>query len=505
MPHSNRRRRSKRRIVESGDQGNRFVTPTGMRSRLYIPNYMGLLGLGSAASTFRERVLRINFKVQREVVNQIPLIQSIINVRSDQVKPFCKRLVRGKSKGFKIVPVDPEVSEEDAKEDIDKISSFFEKTGFMDDPKREDDFTDYIKMLVRELFTIDQVATEIQYNRRGNPIAFWLLDGATVKRLDPKGKEYKEKFDGYSFAQEIDDKIYNLFTYDTMVLDYHYKRADINHRGYGYSPVEQCIDLLTTLIFGHTFSRDQFIKNKVPQGFLAVMGDVGQDQIDALHENWVNTMEGAGGQFTIPILPSGKEGVGIDFKRIQQTNREMEYPKLMHFIQSLICAVFSIDPAELGIKSDDSQSLFGTNLDTRQGTSRDRGLSSILAFIEGICNKVLMRMSDDFVFVFAGDDLDEEEKRVDIAKKRLEVFSTVDEERDKLGLEPFDEDWSQMVANTSLIQMRQATMQAEQMEQQGEDEEGFDDEDYDEDEDEEVIDPRDFEKSFRRFKELSLT
>ena len=500
------RRRRKRRVVEGGSQDNRFVVPTGMKSKIYIPNYMGLLGLGSAASTFRERILKINFKIQREVVNQVPLIQSIINVRSDQVKPFCKRIIRGKRKGFKIVPIDPKITEEDAKEDIDKLSSLFEKTGFSDDPDREDDFTDYVKMLVREMFTIDQIATEIQYNRRGNPIAFWLLDGSTIKRLDPTGKEYKEKFEGYSYAQEIEDRICNLYTFDTMVFDYHYKRVDINHRGYGYSPVEQCIDILTTLIFGHVFSRDQFLKNKVPQGFLAVMGDVGKDQIDALQDYWVNTMEGAGAQFTIPILPSGKDGVGIDFKKIQQTNREMEYPKLMHFLVSLICAVFSIDPAEMGIKSEDSQSLFGSNLDTRQGTSRDRGLSSILSFVEGICNKILMRVTKDFVFAFVGDDLEEEEKRITIAKERLEAYSTVDEEREAEGLDTFDEDWSQMVANPHLIQMRQAAMQAEQQEQaEGE----FDDEDeYDDDEEDEVIDPREFDdvqKSFRRFKELSLT
>lgn len=498
---------SKRRIVEGGKQDNKYVIPP-KTPRIYLPRYVGALGMGSSTSAaYRDRVVKINTEIQRRVVDQVPLIQSIINVRADQIRPFTQRMVKGQRRGFKIVPVDSTVDEVEVQDDIDALSDFFEHCGFHSDPDREDDFQDYCQMLVREVFTVDQVATEIQYNRRGNPIAFWLLDGTTIKRLDPTTEEYRRKYEGYTYAQDIEDKIYNLYTHDTLIFDYQYKRADIRYRGYGYSPVEQCIDLITTLLFGHAFSRDQFVKNQVPQGFISVMGDVGQDQIDAIRENWIATMEGQGGQFAIPIVPSGKDGVGIDFKALGQKNREMEYAKLMHFLVSLICAVFAIDPAELGIKSDDSNNLAEASLDTRQGSSRDRGLTSVLSFIERICNKILQRITPDYQFKFQGHDLDEESKRAELAKKRMEAYTTVDEEREAEGLEPFEESWSRMVANPSLIQMRQSE---EAMQQQQGGEEG--EEAYGEGgEEEEVIDPDELEqelgdvqKSYRQFQRLSI-
>ena len=515
MPRRRRRKNKyNRAIAEGGKQENQFVVPTSATSRIYLPPNMGMLGMGGPASSrYRERILKIDHKVQRQVAEQVSLIQSIINVRSDQILPFTQRLVKGQRRGFKIVPVDPDVKEESVSDDLEMLTTFFEKTGFQDDSDREDDFSDYCQMLVREVFTVDQVATEVQYNRRGEPIAFQILDGCTVKRLDPESKDYQEEFDGFTFAQDIDDKLMQLYTTDTMIFDYQYKRAELRYRGYGYSPVEQCIDLITTLLFGHTYSRDQFIKNKVPPGFLAVMGDVGQPQVDAIRENWVATMEGAGGQFAVPVLPTGKDGVGIDFKALGQKNREMEYAKLMHFLVSLICACFSIDPAEMGFKSDDSNNLAEASLDTRQGSSRDRGLSALLAFIERICNKILIRITDDYAFMFVGYDLDEDEKRATVAKARLEAYTTVDEEREREGLKPFNEDWSKMVANPALIQMRSQAEQAEALAaQEGEeDDEDADDDDYgyDAEDDEEVYDfedgdeTEDVEKSLQRFKQLS--
>lgn len=506
------RRRRRRRIVEGGNQNNRFVIPAKQMSRLYPPTHTGLLGMGPAATVFRERVLKIDTQVQRNVVSSVPLLQSIINVRCDQLQPFTQRITPGQRRGFKIVPVDPDVDEKDVQEDIDKLCLYFEKTGLNTDPEREDDFGDFVRMLVREVFTIDQAAIELQYNMRGNPIAYWLVDGATIKRLNPESEEYKPEYEGYSYAQVIEDEVKALYTYDSMILDYQYKRADLVYRGYGYSPVEQCIDLITTLLFGHVFSRDQFIKNKIPQGFIAVQGDVTKTQLDAIQENWVTTMEGAGGQWAIPIVPSGKDGIGIDFKKLGQNNREMEYPKLMHFLVSLICAVFSIDPAELGIKSDDSNNLAEASLDTRQGTSRDRGLSAMLSFIQKMCNKILQRITEDFRFEFVGDDLDEEEKRAEVAKKRSESFTTIDEEREREGLEPFGESWSEVVVNPQVVQMINAEKAAEQQAALGEEQPGEDDaeyDEYDEEDGDEFYDDDDeeqgLEKSLRRFKALSLT
>ena len=508
------RRRKKRQIREGGNQDNRFVLPAGLQGLLYTPHTTGLFGIGgSTASALRERVLKITPQVQRQVAEQSPLIQSIINVRCDQVAPFTQRLrKKGQKRGFRIIPNDPTVKEDDPgiQDDIDSLTAFFEETGFNQDPDREDDFEDFTRMLVREIFTVDQIATEIQYNRRGNPTGFWLLDGTTIKRLDKRSPDYHKHWEGYSYLQEIEQKVKAAFTHDMLIFDYQNKRVDLTHRGYGYSPVEQCIDALTTLLFSYTYARDQFTKDKMPKGFISIMGDAGAVQVQAVREHFVAAMEGAGGEFVIPVVPSGKDGVGIDFKRLDQSNRDMEYSKLSHFFTSLVCAVFGIDPAEMGIKSDDSQSLFATSVDTRQGSSRDRGLAAILSFVERICNKVLRRVTEEYSLVFVGHDAEEEEKRVDLAKKRLEVDTSIDELRMEDGKDPYEETWSQMPLNPHAVQIQQSEAQAEQLagdeDEEFDEDEGDDVEEYDEDEEGEVYDPDEvdaMQKSYMRFKQLS--
>ena len=73
------------------------------------------------------------------------------------------------------------------------------------------------------------------------------------------------------------------------------------------------------------------------------MGDAGKPQLDAIRNYWYAAMSGAGGSWNIPIVPSGKEGVGIDFKLLGHNNKDMEYHKMMLFLSSMIAAVFSID------------------------------------------------------------------------------------------------------------------------------------------------------------------
>ena len=167
-------------------------------------------------------------------------------------------------------------------------------------------------MFIRDTFEIDQVATEVLRNRKGEAVGFLGLDGATIKRTDENG-EFGEKI---KFVQEIDQRIENKYTHDMLIFDYLNKRSDIRYRGYGYSYVEMAVDIITTLLFGYQYAQDQLTKSKIPKGFISVMGDVGMDQLDSIRSYWYAAMSGAGGQWSIPILPSGKDGVGIKFETL---------------------------------------------------------------------------------------------------------------------------------------------------------------------------------------------
>jgi hypothetical protein len=436
-----------------------------LQTQFIDPRFHYWLGSGGFAGV-RKRLLTIDFPVLRSAVDKLPLVNAIINTRVDQIQPFLEYTDNENEKGYVIEPVDGEAEEDKDKKKqkahVRALREFIEQTGFKYDPDREDDFQDYVQMLVRETYVIDQIATELQRNRMGQVLAFWAVDGATIRRVE-KESDFAS---GVRFVQQIDEQIYAKYTYDQIVFDYKYKRADIRYRGFGYSPVEQAIDVITTLLFGYNYIRDQMVKDKMPRGFISVMGDVGKPQLDSIRNYWYSAMSGMGGQWNIPILPSGKDGVGMDFKVLSNTNKEMEFHKTIMFVTTMIGAVFGIDVAEMGIKTDDSSAIIGESSYNRTQISRERGLRSMLMYLQQHINKIVRKISPDYRLKFCGVEPEDLDKKSQIRQREVATHKSVDELREEDGLEPFNEEWSKIPANPTIIQLYMSLKQEEQMQQQ---------------------------------------
>lgn len=462
MPRKKKGRKAPDQIV------NVDSTIKQLQTQLVDPQVQQWLWNGSQG--VRQRILQLNFRTLRNISQRLPLINAIINTRTDQVLPFCHYATEEGDRGFVFelerATRDTHQGESSEKEMI-QLAEFFEQTGFQFDPDREDDLSDYLSMMIRDIYEIDQVATEIQRNRLGEAVAFWALDGATIMRVSDE-KRFSR---GVRYVQMIEDKVYNEYKAEDIVFDYRFKRSDIKYRGYGYSPVEQAIDVITTLLFGYNYVRDQLIKDKMPKGFISVMGDVSKPQMDSIRNYWYAAMSGAGGQWAIPILPSGKDGVGVDFKNLGQSNKDMEYHKTIMFISSIVAAVFSIDLMEMGIKTDDTTNLIGESAEPRIQHSKSRGLASMLSFMEQHINKVLRKVTDKYRFKFVGLESEDDQKKADIRNKQLSTWRTIDEIREEDELDPFNEDWSKIPLHPQAVQIfmeaKGAERQKEMQEQMG--------------------------------------
>ena len=126
---------------------------------------------------------------------------------------------------------------------------------------------------------------------------------------------------------------------------------------------------------------------------------------------------------------------------------------MMLFISSVVSAVFGMDMSELGLKSDDSSSMFGDRVEGRISSSKARGLSSLLMYIRQHMNKVLYRITNQYKLRFVGFDTEEEILRTDLMEKRLRAGWTIDEIRTEDGREPMNNEYSGHVLNPVGIQM----------------------------------------------------
>jgi hypothetical protein len=434
---------------------------------------------GNVMNEVRKKVAIVDYEVLRNMASQLSMVSMIINCREDQLTPFFSPCRNVGMPGFIICKkgeYDPKRKSEDKR--ANTLTEMFQQTGYKYDPEREDDFIDFSKMFQREVLTIDQVAVELQYNRYNEVAAFWLVDGGTIHRCTSKGWENNPK---WKFVQEVDGFIKAAYTQEEMIFDYMYKRVDIKFRGYGYSLLEQAVDLVSTLLLGLRYNRDLFTEEKIPKGFLAVQGEADAGTIDSITRYWTMAMEGVGGKFKIPVIPTGKEGTSMDFKMLGQSNRDMEYSKLMFFFLSLFAAVFGMDMAELGIKVDQSTSLMGDNLSgIRQESSKSRALQSLLGFEQSFLNKIMRKIDPEYEFLFVGIDPEDEDKKYGSANKAITSTRTINEMRKEDGLDPLEGEEYNTVLNPQVVQLKGQMQMAEQQEQYEEEEE------YEENEEEEL-------------------
>lgn len=116
---------------------------------------------------------------------------------------------------------------------------------------------------------------------------------------------------------------------------------------------------------------------------------------------------------------------GLDLQWVdlsKNTNRDMEFSEWVKFLLVMTCAVYRIDPSELGFQFKDQTNIFGqAGQKERLQHSKDKGLKPILVFLQEVINYYLVsELDEDFEFVFTGVDAEDEGRQVEIDAKKIQ-------------------------------------------------------------------------------------
>ena len=414
---------------------------------------------------FRKNVIepsrRLNYKTLRRIAEKAWLINAIINLQINKTRPFLKVSTKEDVRGFRIKLKDRDAkpSGEDQKV-IKQLEDFFLDTGFGKDPDREDKLDGFASKLIRDLLTLDQVTTELQYTKGKSVYAFWAVDPATIYRVTEEGYEGD---DAIRFIQEVNMVVTARYTADELLFDYMNPRTDIDHAYYGYSYVEQAIDLITALINTFVYNMGAFTEDKLPRGMLLLSGDADMEEVEAIEEYIIDIMSGGPlSKWRIPIVPSGGEGKSerkLEWIDLRKTNQEMQFAQWTEFLWSSVAALFGVDLEELGIKTQRSTGIFGENVEPRLEASKSRGLGSILTFMAGHFQKILDRIDPKHTFEFLGYEKDDPKLNNEIRKNRLETTDSIDDLRKEEDKKPYNQPWSKIPLNPYVIQLMQMQMQ----------------------------------------------
>ncbi len=403
----------------------------------------------------------------------------IINVQK-KIKPFLKPSTNRNLRGFVVKKIGEDVIKAAGQksEARTEIEQFLLNTGIEKSPDR-DNFTRFCIKILRDALEIDQVATEIGRTVSGKVYAFWAVDGATIERVLPNQDNPLH----IKYVQVIDSIPQAFYPEDSLIFDYQNPRSDVRYSFYGYSPVEQAIDLITSTINAFTYNAGFFTENKLPRGMLLLDGNANQETVEQMEDYLCDIMSGTtANQWRVPIIPAGNgtsgENNSIKWVSLGGTNKEMEFQGWLDFLTSAIVSLFGCSMEELGLHSSKSQPMFEHNTTPEIEASKSLVLGDMLSFLQQYINQILEKAYPGYEIEFVGYERDDPKQILDLTKTELESFKTLNEVRKEKGLKPIEADWADKCpANPQFVQMYQsAQMDGGGMEDPdaAEDEEGAD-------------------------------
>lgn len=444
------------------------------KSIFFLPDSIAYSGRG-----YKETLSRISFQTLQRMGN-LYCVKNVISTRIEQITRFLKFSTDEQKEGFTIRRKRSLFnSKEDMKEmtkaeqkRVERIVRFLEDGGETDKWEMPDSFVTFVRKIMQDSLSIDQLAFEITRTRGQELHQFKAIDGSMIRFLDTVDPNYAHQFDQYrykgylpKYCQVFDQQIVFNKQLNTYVMYYPWELGfgirnvgtDIWQNGYGRSELESLIEIITYILNGVQYNGNFFKNGSNPKGFIKMNGpNTNQTQLNDFKQKWRQMLTGTENSHKIPIFA----GLDLEWVDLQKGNRDMEFDNWTKFLIVLLCSVYRIDPSELGFQFREAANLFGQQGQrARLDHSKQKGLYPLLIFLQDIINKFLIsELDEEMEFAFMGIEVEDEEKQVKLDSEKLSagMVSMQDMFRKYSGRE-FDEN-KDIILNQVYQTQKQASM-----------------------------------------------
>ena len=444
----------------------------------------------SANLGYKDKMFSLTYTTLRRM-SKTPIINSIIKTRKNQIADFAEPQADRYNTGFVIrkkskMGVEQKMSEKD-KKIANAITDFIMNCGG-EASWTNDDFDTFIRKIVEDSLIFDQMTFECVRNRRGKLEYFVATDASTFRmaesafrtdyendffhRLgsgvyaDETLQALNKKVNGYypQYVQVYQSAIVNEFYPWELCFGVRNPSTWINSNGYGCSELEDLINIVTALLWGDEYNRRFFSQGSAPKGLLRIKSGMNEKALQQFKQQWQAMISGVMQSWKTPVVEAD-----VDWIDLQKSNRDMEYNSWMEYLIKLACAIYNIDPTEIGwdiSRSQGNSGLFESSNKERLQHSKDKGLYPILKFIQRKINKYIVeQINPDFEFVFMGLNGMTIQEELDMDVKKLNAFATVNEIREKWDMPKLD-DIGDVIENSIVWQAISQKKQEEAQQQQ---------------------------------------
>lgn len=359
------------------------------------------------------------------------------------------------------------------KEERAKVIDFIEHCG---DPEakplsaRKWNFDAALRAWVRDSLTYDLYATEIVHSKIGNPVYWFPVDGSTIKyassslsnyadsantlhdldilypEKEAEAREESKVLDidpeklqngDYFWVQVIRGKVERAYTSDELKVGIRNLNTDIYNNGYGISELELAVSLVTGHLNAEFYNQAYFTQGFSAKGILHIKSQIDRRKMETLRQQWQHMLKGSRNSFQTPIF-AGVDAV--EWIPLTQNHNDIGFENWLRYLIKMTCAIYQIDPAEIGINLKDEGSkagLSGDNTQEKLNQSRDKGLYPLLRHIENYINtQILQAYNPKWVIKFTGMTGESKEEFLKRLEAESKTAKTVNEVREEMGLPP---------------------------------------------------------------------
>jgi len=405
------------------------------KSIFFLPDSIAYSGRG-----YKETLSRISFQTLQRMGN-LYCVKNVISTRIEQITRFLKFSNDEQKEGFTIRK---KKSLFDSGEDrgkmtkgerkrVERIVNFLENGGETDKWEMADSFVTFVRKIMQDSLSIDQLAFEITRTRGQELHQFKAIDGSMIRFLDTIDPNYASQFERYrykgylpKYCQVFDQQIVFNKQLGTYVMYYPWELGfgvrnvgtDIWQNGYGRSELESLIEIITYILNGVQYNGNFFKNGSNPKGFVNIKNmNTNSTALNDFKQKWRQMLTGTENAWKLPVF----SGLDVEWIPIGVNNKDMEFDNWTKFLIVLLCSVYRIDPSELGFQFKEAANVFGQDgQKARLDHSRQKGLYPLLIFLQDIINKfIVSELDEEMEFAFTGIEVEDEEKQVKLDADKL--------------------------------------------------------------------------------------
>jgi HK97 family phage portal protein len=268
---------------------------------------------------------------------------------------------------------------------VQKLRELFRRPN----PKGES-WRSFIEPVIEDVLVLDQGAIEVE-KRAGSrvgadPIAYlWNKDAARIAfdstwdgRDENKARYYELDGTGKQLESYRSDELIVIIA------------NPVTYSPIGLSPLEVLAETIAADLDAAAYNA-KAVSQAAPPGVLHLGEGVRPDQVDSFKAYWEAEVAG---KSQIAITGGGK---GMQWLPLAASNRDMQFMEWQVYLARKICAVFAVQPQDIGISFDVNKS----TSETGAAFTYDNGIVPLAELIaEYLTREIVARYDSDLRFVF---------------------------------------------------------------------------------------------------------